>query len=861
MAQPTRVNGASRVLLLFALAACTATPSAVLELDSSARWLTVKAPPDPSLTVQVGAQAPRVRLAKRDGAARVELAYASGPFVLGAGTVHGSQVDYHDGAVTLRLEATQTGVKEHLLLPAFVADSLLLEWTLELAPELTARREANGSVTLSSQQRPVYQLPTPVLRDAMGMVSSAGLSFELLDGRVRLRATGLASRAYPLDLDPTIVTLTADFAAGGNLEGDVDLSSDQLTRARPTSDLGAFAAVNALPSGRSQHCSVVSNGFLYVLGGDGSAGALTTVDFAPITGATLGAWAATTPLPTARSQHACVAYDGFIYVLGGQGSALLDEVLVARIGSTGALGAWVSTTALPSARRGHSAVALHGRLFALGGTTAGAGLLASVDVATFNADGTIGAWSAANPFINARTGHASVGFKDFIYVTGGTTAVGDSAQVQVVRVGPNGALGTWRTVTGLPSTRRQHAAFAAGSALFVTGGSVGATNYSTTVIAVINADGTLGAWGPSALLPSSRHGLSANAYNGVVFIVGGGSTAPLDEVHAASITSTGALGSALGAWVADPAFTSRSYHTSVAANGYLYAIAGQKNAVGVTGEVDAARVLGDGTLVPSVPATPLPSPRFIHASAQANGYVYVLGGTFMGAVFNDVLYAHLNLDGTLGAWAATSSFAVPRYALAAVASNGYMYVIAGATDSMTVRSDVQVAAINADGSLGPFTVTSSLPSGRYYFAAVANRGFLYVVAGVGANFTGELAEVLVARQGSNGSLTAWTPTTPMPATRFQHEALASNGSLYVFGGYRGGFLNEVYQAGFANDGTLGAWAATTPMPVSIYLPRAVASDGIVYVVGGAGGAESLIVTNVLLAQAAGFRSRSTRTRS
>src|SRR5207247_2547513 len=99
--------------------------------------------------------------------------------------------------------------------------------------------------------------------------------------------------------------------------------------------------------------------------------------------------------------------------------------------------------------------------------------------------------------------------------------------------------------------------------------------------------------------------------------------------------------------------------------------------------------------------TALTTARYTHTSVAYNGYLYVIGG-FSTVYQNDVQMAPINANGTVGAWAATTAFATARYGHGSVAYNGYLYVIGGYS-GVTHLNDVQVAPINADGTVGTWT--------------------------------------------------------------------------------------------------------------------------------------------------------------
>jgi Kelch motif len=76
--------------------------------------------------------------------------------------------------------------------------------------------------------------------------------------------------------------------------------------------------------------------------------------------------------------------------------------------------------------------------------------------------------------------------------------------------------------------------------------------------------------------------------------------------------------------------------------------------------------------------TTFPTARSAHATVAYNGYLYITGGWDGTNALDDVLYAPINADGTIGAWNTTTSMdGYPKYAHASVAYNGYLYVIDG----------------------------------------------------------------------------------------------------------------------------------------------------------------------------------------
>src|SRR5439155_26077821 len=119
--------------------------------------------------------------------------------------------------------------------------------------------------------------------------------------------------------------------------------------------------------------------------------------------------------------------------------------------------------------------------------------------------------------------------------------------------------------------------------------------------------------------------------------------------------------------------------------------------------------------------------------------------------------APLNADGTIGAWSATTSFPNPRAFHRCVAYNGYIYVTGGAAVAGTVYNDVQIAQINPDGTLGSWRSTSSFLTPREGHTTVAYNGYLYILGGYGGG--NYLNDVQMAPINSNGAIGPWNKTS------------------------------------------------------------------------------------------------------
>ena len=574
--------------------------------------------------------------------------------------------------------AKSNGLKEDIILSRAQGDKLQYDYKLQLPKELEARLTPGGGLGIYSadpayfgnisfgsaddqarvmaarnegkKDHLVFALPAPVIHQTGKLGQGTAKADFSLDGNtLSVKAGNLSGLGYPVSIDPSVViTSSTDFQTGNSEDGAIDYSTaGQIQRKQQTganlgvSGTGNYAATTSFTTARYGHTSVVYNGYLYVIGGNGG-GALADVQYAPINATgTIGAWTATTSLTTARYHHTSVVYNGYLYVIGGSdGTADLADVQYAPINATGTIGAWTATTSFTTARYQHTSVVYNGYIYVIGGYN-GTSYLATVQYAPINTTGTIGAWTATTSFTTARYGHTSVVYNGYIYVIGGYSGSVPLADVQYAPINTNGTIGAFTATTSFTTARYSH----------------------TSVV-----------------------------YNGYLYVIGGyNGTAALADVQYAPINANGAI----GAWTATTSFTTARYgHTSVVYNGYLYVIGGY-NGTSYLADVQYAPINATGTIGAWTATTSLTTARYYHTSVVYNGYLYVIGGS--GSVLlADVQYAPINTTGTIGAigaWTATTSFTTARYGHTSVVYNGYIYVIGGIIGT-TNLADVQYSPLN-----------------------------------------------------------------------------------------------------------------------------------------------------------------------
>ena len=200
--------------------------------------------------------------------------------------------------------------------------------------------------------------------------------------------------------------------------------------------------------------------------------------------------------------------------------------------------------------------------------------------------------------------------------------------------------------------------------------------------------------------------------------------------------------------------------------------------------------------------TPLPMPLSGLAAAYAElrgaataRVVYAVGGAGTNlAPVSSVSFSPVGNTGTLGAWTQSTALPAPvAFAALAVATPansrisaaGYLYVLGGATDAGgTPTTNVSRGTLAADGSVTAWTADTPLPAPLHSLRAVVFHGDLYLVGGSSAGNV-PVASVYRARIGSTGSLGAWQTLASLPSRRSYFGLSQLGGYLYAFGGDSG----------------------------------------------------------------------------
>lgn len=217
-------------------------------------------------------------------------------------------------------------------------------------------------------------------------------------------------------------------------------------------------------------------------------------------------------------------------------------------------------------------------------------------------------------------------------------------------------------------------------------------------------------------------------------------------------------------------------------------------------------------------------------------HVYVTGGTDYASIHDDVWRATVDDEGVMTPWESLDGLPSPRAGHGVATWGERVFLVAGRTASAFLPSVIG-ADVTSDGTLSAWSELTPIPAGRFHLAAVQTHDHLYVTGGLAMDTQAATDTVFVAPILDGGELGEWTTST-LPSPRSHHASFVFGDHLYVAGGLAGQpaafntLLGDVLRAPIGEDGSLGAWEHAGDLPAPRATHAAMVRGSCVYFVGG-----------------------------
>ncbi len=314
--------------------------------------------------------------------------------------------------------------------------------------------------------------------------------------------------------------------------------------------------------------------------------------------------------------------------------------------------------------------------------------------------------------------------------------------------------------------------------------------YSNIVTEKIHAD-TIDAWTLSSIhLPNTLASHVSHVIGDKLFIIGGATNDDYSNSYSAALENNELASS----FVSETSLPSTRFWISTAQKDYAYILGGASFNGSVSFESTVyAGILGSDEILWNNYGA-LPHARAQGGAVVVDNWIYYAGGFDSSGKKQEIFYAPINPDGTLGAWAtSTISLPIPMNGFGMVARDNHIIIVGGDTTGGTTNKVYKATVDILNGSLSAWQELEPLPQAR----AAANQTVIagsWLVA-VGGGGSGILNNVYYAFINSDGTIEPWEEGANLPSPVGSGALTYLNGYLYLSGGVDGsGYLDTVYFA-------------------------------------------------------------------
>jgi hypothetical protein len=299
-----------------------------------------------------------------------------------------------------------------------------------------------------------------------------------------------------------------------------------------------------------------------------------------------------------------------------------------------------------------------------------------------HADGTVEPWTTLAALPAPVANHCAVAMGSTLILAGGNneptgaTSFVSLDAVQAAAVAADGSLGTWNLIGHLPSPGTECVLAVSGNTLVLLGALFDDDTLDGNVwTATLGTDGMLTPWVLVGTLPYGRRALTAGAtiVDGTVWLTDAQLSSEGPEQ---SIIASATLGAtALGAWTKTqywPEF--RGMPLGAFTDDAAFILGGYDDSGVLTDVTGIAFAGGSGA-----PTTALPEARTYGAAVAVDGYVFAIGGRteVLGVAPLPTVLSAKSDGATVGAWTTQAAMPSPRSNQTATVVGDWLFVLGG----------------------------------------------------------------------------------------------------------------------------------------------------------------------------------------
>lgn len=209
--------------------------------------------------------------------------------------------------------------------------------------------------------------------------------------------------------------------------------------------------------------------------------------------------------------------------------------------------------------------------------------------------------------------------------------------------------------------------------------------------------------------------------------------------------------------------------------------------------------------------------------SNCNGFLvignkaFVIGGLMNSATSGNVYVSYIQADGSLGSWSQTQTLPIPLSNAVSFVIGNKIHVIGG-NDGVTLSSSIFTANVTETG-IDEWVNGTSIPAEVTSSQLVISKNHVYLLGGLttGGVSSNKIYSASIAR---DGSLSGWIQSGVLPGPVHKAQSLMTTNRAYLFGGIStNGYLDTIYTAPVNPDGTIGTWSLSASI-----LPTEIASS-------------------------------------